>query len=98
MSFLDIAVGAPWGGKDGNGAVYVYYGQRKEQQPLKLMQVRPKIIISLFPSDQVAKKNLTRESGKKFFPVFHDVVHDLFFIFTPWLYTLRFIWNDLYRN
>lgn len=92
MSFLDIAVGAPWGGKDGNGVVYVYYGQRKEQeQPLKLMQVRPKIIISLFPSDQVAKKNLTRESGKKFFPVFHDVVHDLFFIFTPWLYTLRFI-------
>ena len=90
MSFLDIAVGAPWGGKDGNGAVYVYYGQKNKQQPLKLMQVRPKII-SLFPSDQVAKKNLTREPGKKFFPVFHDVVHDLFFIFTPWLYTLRFI-------
>ena len=32
MSFLDIAVGAPWGGKDGNGAVYVYYGQNNEPQ------------------------------------------------------------------
>ena len=56
MCFLDIAVGAPWGGKDGNGAVYVYYGQKNEKEPLKLMQVRPKIIISLFPSDRVAKK------------------------------------------
>ena len=67
MSFLDIAVGAPWGGKDGNGAVYVYYGQKKEQQPLKLMQVRPKII-SLFPSDQVAKKISPGSPEKSFSP------------------------------
>lgn len=73
MYFLDIAVGAPWGGKDGNGAVYVYYGQENERQPLKLMQVRPKIIIHFFPSDRVAKKILTREAGERF-PIFHDVV------------------------
>jgi len=39
----DIAIGAPWGGEDGKGIVYLYYGQNDNQEPLKLMQIiRPK--------------------------------------------------------
>ena len=38
--FTDIAIGAPWGGENHKGIVYVYYGQRNIKEPLKLMQVK----------------------------------------------------------
>ena len=38
--FTDIAIGAPWGGENRKGIVYVYYGQRNTKEPLKLMQVK----------------------------------------------------------
>lgn len=34
----DIAVGAPWGGKDGKGVVYIYYGAPSQHQPLIFKQ------------------------------------------------------------
>ena len=39
LYFTDIAIGAPWGGENHKGIVYVYYGQRNTKEPLKLMQV-----------------------------------------------------------
>ena len=38
--FTDIAIGAPWGGENRKGIVYVYYGQNNAKEPLKLMQVK----------------------------------------------------------
>lgn len=36
--FSDIAIGAPYGGEDGKGIVYLYYGTANKE-PLKLLQV-----------------------------------------------------------
>lgn len=36
---LEIAVGAPWGGEDKNGIVYLYYGTKNKNNPLVLKQV-----------------------------------------------------------
>ena len=38
--FIDIAIGAPWGGKDGKGVVFLYYGNADKEKPLSLKQVR----------------------------------------------------------
>ena len=38
--FTDIAIGAPWGGENAKGIVYLYYGQKNAKEPLKLMQVK----------------------------------------------------------
>ena len=37
--YLDFAVGAPWGGDDGKGAVYLYYGTKLKETPLLRKQV-----------------------------------------------------------
>ena len=37
---LEIAVGAPWGGEDKNGIVYLYYGTKNKNNPLVLKQVK----------------------------------------------------------
>jgi len=36
---LDFAVGAPWGGKNRAGVVYLYYGTKNKDFPLSLKQV-----------------------------------------------------------
>nr|AAG25993.1 integrin alpha chain [Podocoryna carnea] len=41
-SFNDVAVGAPWGGPDGKGAVYLYYGTAGDEPFLLKQKLYPK--------------------------------------------------------